>query len=589
MCDGMPSRVYRACVRALACAMSRRAVASKPRGRGRRKAQRTTTARDSRMQRIAPHYAPHRTAPRARTMAKKSKQKNKNKKGLSSPAKARRRLIVNDKTLLKAFELVDEGSTGTIIVGDFLNRLREDEEMTDELQDGTNDYVTPEMLDEVFDLLGRNATKVVTVKEFLELFMLATPDSAPASPVVEIRTTRPVDATDARTKDSMTSTPDGPMVDKSYLRRVFELIDYDDNGEVTLVEFLGALHSNPEIGVLLDQGTMTGHDVAKDVADVFSRMDADQNKSVSFDEFVKYFTVQQGANKGHSLNTLSQEEKERLLMSADKDRIRSMSALKRGVRFISKQALKAGLRKSTKERLEENLSKMDDSELLVLKSYLRDIFKLVDYQKRERILLQEFLDELAQNPYISVALNVGNNSDSNPETTKKMVEIIFQALAIDSRAVVEFPEFVNYFLKINSEHFNEHSPLAKDSWRSKTRTKEQNQEMLLLVVELFKIQNGNALVQQSAVEPPKTTASALEVVKTATFERDDELAYADELKSASQADNAVSLLQEQIKKLSMENQMQKKANNALKLKLNVLTHMYSVQSAEFQALIDATT
>jgi len=199
------------------------------------------------------------------------------------------------------------------------------------------------------------------------------------------------------------------------------------------------------------------------------------------------------------------------------------------------------------------------------------------------------LDELAQNPYISVALNVGNNSDSNPETTKKMVEIIFQALAIDSRAVVEFPEFVNYFLKINSEHFNEHSPLAKDSWRSKTRTKEQNQEMLLLVVELFKIQNGNALVQQSAVEPPKTTASALEVVKTATFERDDELAYADELKSASQADNAVSLLQEQIKKLSMENQMQKKANNALKLKLNVLTHMYSVQSAEFQALIDATT
>jgi Ca2+-binding EF-hand superfamily protein len=543
------------------------------------------------MQRIAPHYAPHRSisSPTRARMAKKSKQKNKSKKGLSSPAKARLRLIVNDKTLLKAFELVDDGSTGTIIVGDFLNRLREDEEMTDELQDGTNDFVTPEMLDEVFDSLGRNATKVVTAKEFLELFMLATPDSAPASPEVEIRTTRPVDATDARTKDSMTSTPDGPMVDKSYLRRVFELIDYDGNGEVTLVEFLGALHSNPEIGVLLDQGTMTGRDVANDVADVFSRMDADQNKSVSFDEFVKYFTVQQGANKGHSLNTLSQEEKERLLMSADKDRIRSMSALKRGVRFISKQALKAGLRKSTKERLEENLSKMDDSELLVLKSYLRDIFKLVDYQKRERILLQEFLDELAQNPYISVALDVGNNSDSNPETTKKMVEIIFQALAIDSRAVVEFPEFVNYFLKINSEHFNEHSPLAKDSWRSKTRTKEQNQEMLLLVVELFKIQNGNAPVQKSAAEPPKTAASALEVVKTAAFERDDELAYADELKSASQADNAVSLLQEQIKKLSMENQMQKKANNALKLKLNVLTHMYSVQSAEFQALIDATT
>jgi hypothetical protein len=267
-----------------------------------------------------------------------------------------------------------------------------------------------------------------------------------------------------------------------------------------------------------------------------------------------------------------------------------MSALKRGVRFIGKQALKAGLRKSSKERLEENLSKMDDSELLVLKSYLRDVFKLVDYEKRERILIQEFLDELAENPNISVSLDVGSNSDSDPETTKKMVAIIFKALTIDSRAVVEFSEFVNYFLKINSENFNEYSPLAKDSARSSSRTKEQNREILLLVGELFKIENSKPLSMNGAANAPKSAPAVVEGAKVvATPEYDEELAYADELKSASQAKNAISLLQEQIKRLNMENQMQKKANNALKLKLNVLTHMYSVQSAEFQALIDATS
>ena len=75
------------------------------------------------------------------------------------------------------------------------------------------------------------------------------------------------------------------------LRRVFNLIDYDENEEITLVEFLSALHVNPEIGTLLDEGTSAGEDVSQIVSEVFSRMDADQNKSVSFDEFVQYFTA----------------------------------------------------------------------------------------------------------------------------------------------------------------------------------------------------------------------------------------------------------------------------------------------------------
>ena len=96
------------------------------------------------------------------------------------------------------------------------------------------------------------------------------------------------------------------------------------------MEFLSALHVNPEIGTLLDEGTSAGEDVSQIVSEVFSRMDADQNKSVSFDEFVQYFTARQTANGNQALNRLTREEKNALLESADKSRVRSMSAFRRG-------------------------------------------------------------------------------------------------------------------------------------------------------------------------------------------------------------------------------------------------------------------
>lgn len=494
------------------------------------------------------------------------------------------RAIVRESALRAAFQTIDERSSGTIVVGDFLERLKADEGMTDELQRSTLEFVTPEMLDVVFERLGASAKKRVDVKDFIALFSSSNDGNGggeKASVGVEegVTTVVGTSGSDMSEKVTVWKKIEDPVVDTTHLRRVFDLLDYDGNGEVTLVEFLGALHSNPEIGVLLDQGTMTGRDVAKDVSDVFSRMDADQNKCVSFDEFVEYFKVQQQSNVVQSLNTMSREEKEKLFASADKERIRSMGALKRGVRFIGKQALKVGLRKSAKERLEENLSKMNDSELYVLKSYVRDVFKLVDYEKRERILIQEFLDELVENPALSVALEVGSTSESDPETSKKILAIVFKALAIDAKVVVEFPEFVNYFLKITSENFNKLSPLAKASARSTTRTPEQNREILLLVGELFRVENSREKSKPRVAEAPMRAPE----VAQESVEGDDEVFV--EVKSTS---SEVSILREQIKRLTLENQNHKKANNALKLKLNVLTHMYSVQSAEYQALIDAT-
>jgi len=68
----------------------------------------------------------------------------------------------------------------------------------------------------------------------------------------------------------------------------------------------------------------------------------------------------------------------------------------------------------------------------------------------------------------------------------------------------------------------------------------------------------------------------------------DELVYGDETDTAEDLDRVVHILRRELQAMQIENQSQKKVNNMLTLKLNVLTHMYAVQSAEFQALIDST-
>ena len=63
---------------------------------------------------------------------------------------------------------------------------------------------------------------------------------------------------------------------------------------------------------------------------------------------------------------------------------RSMSASDE-VRFTTNSA---GWFEERKERMEEKLSSIDDVDLLVIKSYLRDVYKLIDYEKKERIVMQ---------------------------------------------------------------------------------------------------------------------------------------------------------------------------------------------------------
>lgn len=533
-----------------------------------------------------------------------------------------RRSIVRAAILRECFDAVDDARRGTIVVEDFLERLRSDSEMTDRLQAGTE--ASREELDAVFDGLERASERTVDADEFMELFVIggeedldafvemgadgvskaevevkgagartaAAESSRAESPVVasarapkEVPTAErgvePVTAGAPAPASPMPGASASAVVDTVYLRQVFDLIDYDNNGEVTLVEFLSALHSNPEIGALLDEGTSAaGDDVSQIVSDVFSRMDADQNKSVNFQEFVKYFTVQQ-SNAQHAMNKLSAEEKKRLIESADKARVRSMSALKRGIRLVSKGALKAGLRKSKSDLKEENLSKMADEDLLVMKSYLRDVYKLVDYEKNERIVLQEFLTELAENRNIAISLDVGSNAaKGGVEKTKKMIAIVFRVMEIDAKVVVTFPEFVNYFIKISSEKFNGHSPLARSSTASINRSAQANAQIQSLVAELFQLER---------ISPPKEPEPVAEQKKPAPrapAEPVDELVYGDE--ENEELDREVHVLRKEIQTLMAENQRQKMMNNLLKLKMNALTHMYAVQSVEFQALIDST-
>ena len=549
-----------------------------------------------------------------------------------------RRLIVREKTLRECFAKLDDGKRGKIMVEEFLERLRGDPKMTDVMQGATEDSTTGEMLDAVFDSLQRASQSWVSVDEFLALFMMSeneakkrmkkmTKEQTPKKTSkkkkddVSEKSSQP-DSTSKRSaksperensaRNEVTSaqTPDAthepamstdsrssmgrkksipkeqqPVVDTDYLRRVFNLIDYDENEEITLVEFLSALHVNPEIGTLLDEGTSAGEDVSQIVSEVFSRMDADQNKSVSFDEFVQYFTARQTANENQALNRLTREEKNALLESADKSRVRSMSAFRRGVRFISKQALKAGLRKSEKERKQEKLSSIDDVDLLVIKSYLRDVYKLIDYEKKERIVMQEFLDELSENADIAMSLDAGSSITDSAARTKKMVATVFKAMSIDKKRVVTYSEFVDYFIKITSEQFNAHSPLASGSAVAETRSADENAEIAELVAVLFKCENRT---------PPPARAKPAAKVTRAPSRRDeymDGVLFDDE----EDLDHDVRLLRSELQGLLVENErlnkahdMLSKSNNMLTLKFNVLSHLYSKQSAEFQALIEAS-
>jgi Ca2+-binding EF-hand superfamily protein len=572
---------------------------------------------------------------KVRQRAREPKRPNPGRGGPNPPpvnAKTRRS-IVDEKILRDAFKTLDAKQSGKIIVNEFLERLRGDEKLTEALQKGTFDFVTADMLDAVFDRIEDEKTSWATESEFLSLFKVSARDmekragkttenedgadgtaatavveeaseAAPAkeeeiiaeTAAAETQTAEAVEepeevVEEVREKSEAPAKPPSPVntdpvVDKAYLKRVFNLIDYDGNGMVTLVEFLSALHANPEIGALLDEGTSAGGDVSEAVGRVFSRMDADQNKAVTFAEFVEYFTVQQAQNADHALNKLSREEKRALIENANKNKVRSMNALRKGIRFVSKKALDAGLRKSKKETRQENISKIADQDLLITKAYLRDVFKLIDYEKNERIVVQEFLEELEENDSIALALDVGSNSSDDPvaSDTKKKIAIIFQAMTVDAKIVVNFKKFVNYFIRITADSFMENSPLSRTSKVREKRNAQENAQIDALVGQLLELENLSQPPPRHAEVEPKLRSQRPPMNEDEL----DELVYGDETDTAEDLDRVVHILRRELQAMQIENQSQKKVNNMLTLKLNVLTHMYAVQSAEFQALIDST-
>lgn len=570
---------------------------------------------------------------KVRQRAREPKRPNPGRGGPNPPpvnAKTRRS-IVDEKILRDAFKTLDAKQSGKIIVNEFLERLRGDEKLTDALQTGTFDFVTADMLDAVFDRIEDEKTSWATESEFLSLFKVSARDmekyarktteedgadgtaatavfgeaseAAPAKEEEIIAETvaaatqtaeaveEPEVVEEVREKSEAPVKPPspvntGPVVDKAYLKRVFNLIDYDGNGTVTLVEFLSALHANPEIGALLDEGTSAGGDVSEAVGRVFSRMDADQSKAVTFAEFVEYFTVQQAHNADHALNKLSREEKRTLIENANKNKVRSMNALRKGIRFLSKKALDAGLRKSKKQTRQENISKIADQDLLITKAYLRDVFKLIDYEKNERIVVQEFLEELEENDSIALALDVGSNSSDDPvaSDTKKKISIIFQAMTVDAKIVVNFKKFVNYFIRITADSFMENSPLSRTSKVRQERNAQENAQIDALVGQLLELENLPQPPPRHAEVEPKLRSQRPPMNEDEL----DELVYGDETDTAEDLDRVVHILRRELQAMQIENQSQKKVNNMLTLKLNVLTHMYAVQSAEFQALIDST-
>lgn len=100
------------------------------------------------------------------------------------------------------------------------------------------------------------------------------------------------------------------------------------------------------------------------------------------------------------------------------------------------------------------MSKILDFDLFVFKLYLCDVYKIVDYEKNECIVLQEFLDEFRESFNIAFVFDVGSDIFYGVDKMKKMVVVIFKVMLIDVKRVVIFFEFVNYFIKIVLDYFN---------------------------------------------------------------------------------------------------------------------------------------
>jgi len=80
----------------------------------------------------------------------------------------------------------------------------------------------------------------------------------------------------------------------SEVEKIFEILDQNGDGQISMIEFIKGLRANPALAIRLDlPSKIAQEDKSRDIFQhAYGDMDMDLSKSISFDEFSSYYLIQ---------------------------------------------------------------------------------------------------------------------------------------------------------------------------------------------------------------------------------------------------------------------------------------------------------
>jgi len=252
----------------------------------------TQTPRRAIPRRRASEYGPRRQfeSPAKVEMERKH---NANSQTMIRPKRA---MAIDVATLRHVFERIDKNGDGEIDPAEFLEAWSDDPEVGELLTVGSDIACSTDSIDaaeklrraqNIFDKIDADQSTRVTFGEFKRYF--------------ELRAKMPAKAENAP-KHATPLSLDAPlefMIET--LKQVFDMIDKDRDGEISMVE-LSQAWMNENIGDRLRKTWLEQHKKASAsdlermilrIQNIFLRIEADRNETagVTFSEFVRYFQV----------------------------------------------------------------------------------------------------------------------------------------------------------------------------------------------------------------------------------------------------------------------------------------------------------
>ena len=226
----------------------------------------------------------------------KVKMERKHDANSQTMIRPKRAMAIDVATLRHVFERIDKNGDGEIDPAEFLEAWSDDPEVGELLTVGSDIACSTDSIDaaeklrraqNIFDKIDADQSTRVTFGEFKKYF--------------ELRAKMPAKAENAP-KQATPLSLDAPLeFSIEALKQVFDMIDKDRDGEISMVE-LSQAWMNENIGELLGKTwlayrknkTLSRVDtdgIATHIQNIFLRIEADRNEiaRITFSEFVQYF------------------------------------------------------------------------------------------------------------------------------------------------------------------------------------------------------------------------------------------------------------------------------------------------------------